>query len=484
MKPERKGLSVCMIVRDEAGDLPAALWSVKRIADEVVVVDTGSTDDTPQLAASLGARVLHYAWTDDFAAARNVSLGAAEGEWILYLDADEIVPPESEPKILRAISGKADAYFVRIESGVDSSAGKLFVSFYPRLFRNMDNLKFEGRVHEQIYPSLERLGARVEVSDIAIKHSGYAAGGDELAAKARRNAVMLEQQLAEKPDDALAMFHLGEARSMLAEHEAAITCYEGALKVPRLPQVITGVVLQNLGGSFVKLKMYDEALTRLKKALRVDPGLLTAHLVMASALFGMRQFGKAEKEILTYIAKSQEDPKKAKLMLRHEPDLPVALVMLAKCRLAQGDNQKAEEHLKDVLRVSPSNADAHMLLGRLAFEALRFGDAAKHYEAALKASAGASRLYFELAKTYVAAGVDDQAVAAVEAGLAAFPADIELLRCLGVLKIRRKDLEGAARTYQRALAVDPADAESKRRLAGLYHLLGRDDAAREILTNA
>jgi Flp pilus assembly protein TadD len=203
---------------------------------------------------------------------------------------------------------------------------------------------------------------------------------------------------------------------------------------------------------------------------------------MASALFGMRQFEKAEKEILTYIAKSQEDPKKAKLMLRHEPDLPVALVLLAKCRLAQGDNQKAEEHLKDALRMNPSHVDAHLLLGRIAFDALRFGDAATHYEAALKVSAGTSRLYFELAKTYVAAGVDDRAITAIEAGLATWPTDIELLRCLGVLKIRKKDLEGAAQTYRRVLAVDPADAESKRRLAGLCHLLGHDDAARELLT--
>ena len=482
MKAEHKKLSVCMIVRDEASNLPAALWSVKRIADEVVVVDTGSIDDTPQVAASLGARVLHDAWTDDFSAARNVSIEAAEGEWILYLDADETVPPESEPKILRAISGSADAYFVRIESGVDSSAGKLFVSFYPRLFRNLKGLAFEGRVHEQIFPSLERLGARVDVSDIVIKHSGYAATADDMAAKGRRNAAMLEQGLAENPGDALALFHLGEARSMLGEHEAAIACYERALKTGKLPQIITGVIFQNLGGSLVKLGRYQDALANLKKALRLDPGLLTVHLVMASALFGKREFDKAVEQILTYIAEAQADPKKAKLMLRHEPDIPVALVLLAKCRLAQGDVPKAEAHLNDALRISPSNGDAHVLLGRIAFESLRFGEAAKHFEAALNAGAASSRLYFELAKTYVAAGFDDKAIATIETGLAASPTDVDLLRCLGVLKIRRKDLEGAIETYQLALAVDPADAESRRRLAGLYHALGRDAAACQLLT--
>jgi Tfp pilus assembly protein PilF len=473
-----------MIVRDEAENLPAALWSVKRIADEIVVVDTGSTDGTPEIAASLGARVLHHAWTDDFAEARNVSIGAADGKWILYLDADETVPPESEPKILRTFSGKVDAYFVRIESGVDSSAGKLFVSFYPRLFKNLPGVRFEGRVHEQIYPSLARCGARVEVSDIVIKHSGYAVAGEEMVAKARRNAAMLERQLEEKPDDALAMFHLGEAHSMLGEHEAAVTCYQDALKASTLPQVITGVVLQNLGGSLTKLGKYDQAAAGLKKALRTNPGLLTAHLLMASALFGMRQFEKAEKEILTYIAQSQHDPKRAKLMLQHEPDIPVALVLLAKCRLAQGDGRKATEHLKDALRIDPSKSEAHALLGRIAFECLKFGDAANHYETALKQSKGSSRLCFELAKTYVAAGVDARATAVIEDGLATFPGDLELLRCLGVLKIKQKDFEGAAETYEKALTVNPDDGESRRRLAGLYHLLGRDDAARRLLTNS
>jgi tetratricopeptide (TPR) repeat protein len=473
-----------MIVKDEASNLPTALWSVKRIADEVVVVDTGSTDETRELAASLGARVLRHTWGDDFAAARNISIGAAEGDWILYLDADETVPPESEPKILQAIAGKADAYFVRIESGVDSSAGKLFVSFYPRLFRNLKGLKFEGRVHEQIYPSLEKLGARVKVSDIVIKHSGYTRTTEEMAAKARRNATMLERELAEHPGDALAMFHLGEARSMLGEHESAVTCYEDALRASRLPKVVTAVILQNLGGSLVKLKRYDEAAARLAKALGGDPSLVTAHLVMASALFGMHQFDKAEREILAYVAKSQEDPKKAKLQLRHEADLPVALILLAKCRLAQGDNSKAQEHLKDVMRMDPANAEAHVLLGRIAFDALRFGDAVKHYETALKALGGSSRLHFELARSYVAAGADDRAIATIEAGLTASPADIELLRCMGVLKIRQKDLTGAVEAYRRVLSLDPADAEATKRLAGLYHLLGQDDEARELLTTA
>jgi glycosyltransferase involved in cell wall biosynthesis len=197
LEPRPKNLSVCIIAKNEAERLPTAVASVKRIADEVVVVDTGSGDDTVAVAQSLGARVISHPWRDDFSDARNASIDAAEGAWILYLDADEYVPPESEARILRAVEGKADAYFVRIESPVDSTAGRLFVHFFPRLFKKLPGVRFEGRVHEQIFPALERAGARVESSDIVIKHTGYATSRDQIRAKARRNADLLSADLAE-----------------------------------------------------------------------------------------------------------------------------------------------------------------------------------------------------------------------------------------------------------------------------------------------
>ena len=88
-------LSVCMIVRNESHHLPKALASVKGIAAEIVVVDTGSTDDTVSIASAMGAKVLHFAWIDDFAAARNAALEAATQPWILSLDADQRLASDS-----------------------------------------------------------------------------------------------------------------------------------------------------------------------------------------------------------------------------------------------------------------------------------------------------------------------------------------------------------------------------------------------------
>jgi tetratricopeptide (TPR) repeat protein len=470
-----------MIARDEAQSLPRALESVKRIADEIVLVDTGSTDDTQALAASLGARVITAEWQDDFSAARNISLANACGEWILCLDADEYVPPEAEAKILAAVSKETDAYFVRIESEMNSAAGRLFVNFVPRLFRNLEGLRFQGRVHEQITPSLERLGAKIEISDIVLKHSGYAISEAEEVKKATRNARLLLEDLASNPDDPLALFHLGEAYSMMKRFDDAVPAYERALKSPSLPREISSVAHQNLGAALIKLKRYEDAMSHLRRALSINPKLLTVHLVLASALFAVKKYDKAEAEILSYIAESRRQRKAVEFKLGREPDLPCALLLLAKCRLAQGDCDKAKEILEDALRCDPDLGDAHLLLARIAFEQARFGAAAGHYEEALKRYQAEEMLYFELSRAYLASGSIARAAQTIEQAIAEGLSSTGLLKCLGVLRIKQHDLQGALSAYEEALALDQDDSEIKRKLAGLYHILGRDEDAQKYL---
>jgi tetratricopeptide (TPR) repeat protein len=474
-----QSLSVCMIVRNESRNLPESIGSVKKIADEVIVVDTGSTDDSPEVARSLGARVVSREWHDDFAEARNASISEAKGDWILCLDADETVPADSADMILAAMSGDADAYFVKIESRVDSTAGRTFVNFFPRLFRNMEGVGFQGRVHEQIYPALERIGATVRPSEIVLKHKGYALSDTGRREKAERNARLLRKEVERAPDDALAWFHLGEAYAMMSDYDRAVDCYETAIKAGGLPQVARGVVLQNLGSARVKLKRYEDAVAVLKRALEADPNLLTAHLVLASALYGMKKFDRAETELLTYLTRCQRLGKARGMMLSHEPDVPTALVLLARCRLARGDIENATTALNDAASMDESAYGAHLLLGRIASEQLKFGQAAVHYERAVKCEPGRGDLYFELARALVACGSTDKAIAKLEEAIDAGIGDAGLMKCLGVLRIKKRDLEGAVEAYRRALTLEPGDEESNARLAGLYHLLGKDDLARE-----
>ncbi len=471
-----------MIARDEEENLPRALESVRDLAAEIVVVDTGSVDATQEIAASFGARVIEHPWNDDFSEAKNVALDNAAGDWILFLDADEYVCPESKGEIAAAMAGEADAYFVRIESEVRSGAGRVFVNLLQRLFRNGKGIRYEGAVHEQIDSSLVRIGARVEMSRIVLKHTGYGLKSAEFEAKLRRNLGILRKVLDDRPDDAVSWFHAGEAHAMLGDCGAAVAAYEKALESGRLPAEFVPVVKQNLASSLIRKGAYERAMRLLSEAVEMDPGLLTVHMLLASALFGLGKYERAEREIMTYISRAQGPAKISVPLLGFKEDIPAAMVLIAKCRLARGDVDKATEVLKDAVKAAPDLADAHVLLGRIAFENMDFPGAASRFEKALELMPFEERLYFELARSYMAAGATDRAAECIERALARGIESAGLLRCLGLIRVKQQDFEAAVSAYEGALRLEPGDAEAARKLAGLHHVLGRDDVAREYLT--
>src|SRR5918997_4758595 len=146
---EGQTLSLCMIVKDEEEMLPRTLEAVKPAVDEIIVVDTGSTDRTVEIAESFGAKVLHHEWTGDFAAARNVSIDAATGDWILYLDADEVLVAEDAPR-LRELTGQTwreAFYLVETNFTGDIEDGTAVTHNAMRVFRNRPEYRFDGRLH-------------------------------------------------------------------------------------------------------------------------------------------------------------------------------------------------------------------------------------------------------------------------------------------------------------------------------------------------
>lgn len=193
-------LSLCMIVRDEAAGLARAIGSFAGVADEVVVVDTGSTDGTPDLARRLGARVVEHAWRDDFSAARNAGLDACRGDWIFGLDADERLLPESREEVRRLVEGgTAQAYFVtRRDLAAEGFSEMTFV----RLGRRDLNRRMVGRIHERFDPPL----TNVARSGILLEHDGYLP--ERKAARLRRNVRLLELELRDRPGHAYTLADL------------------------------------------------------------------------------------------------------------------------------------------------------------------------------------------------------------------------------------------------------------------------------------
>jgi glycosyltransferase involved in cell wall biosynthesis len=196
-------ISVCMIVKNEEENLPRALASIKGVADELIIVDTGSTDRTVEIARGFGAKVFHFDWCDDFSAARNESLRHATKDYILWLDGDDEFQsnhPGELRKILKKHHGKAFHFLVQLlfENRKDEY-------YQVRLFPRRKDILFEGRVHEQPNYSLRRSGILTLATQLRIVHHGYNSP-DAIVQKLERNLKILEAEQAEKEGDIIVRF--------------------------------------------------------------------------------------------------------------------------------------------------------------------------------------------------------------------------------------------------------------------------------------
>ena len=194
----RPRISLNMIVRDEADFIKECLASVKDVVDEMIVVDTGSSDSTPDLARSLGAQVHSFAWCDDFAAARNNGLKHCTGDWVLSLDADERLDPETKDDIRQCVAkDRVDIWYLRILNlyqGADAG-GEVRLA---RLFRRVEGMKYVGRIHEQLEQNLT--SAVAGHSQARILHHGYDPEVMRSKNKYARNLALLESALRESED--------------------------------------------------------------------------------------------------------------------------------------------------------------------------------------------------------------------------------------------------------------------------------------------
>jgi tetratricopeptide (TPR) repeat protein len=223
-------LSLCMIVKDEEEMLPGCLEAMRGAVDEIIIVDTGSTDRTVEIAESFGARVLHFPWNGSFADARNVGLDAASSDWIVYLDADEHVVPEDAAE-LRTLTGRTwrEAFYVVLTNftGGDD-AGSAVSDLQLRMWRNRPRYRFEGRIHEQKTGNMPRfLPERFEPTQIRVLHYGYLKSRISGRDKAHRNIELLLREVKESPTPFI-WFNLGSEYLALGDVEQARGLFDRA----------------------------------------------------------------------------------------------------------------------------------------------------------------------------------------------------------------------------------------------------------------
>jgi glycosyltransferase involved in cell wall biosynthesis len=224
-------LSAALIVRDESRVLDGCLASIEDVVDEIVLVDTGSQDDTVEIAVEHGARVIHHEWSGDFAEARNVGLEAARGEWVLYVDADERLTGAGRDGVRELLDGAREVAF-RLLLRPDSHSTPYREH---RLWRNDPRIRFAGRIHEKVTPAIAAVSRRdrrpIGDCELLLEHLGYE--GDQ-SHKHRRNLPLLRAQLEREPDNLFNRHHLARVLDGLGEHEEALDVLIDAVELARL----------------------------------------------------------------------------------------------------------------------------------------------------------------------------------------------------------------------------------------------------------
>ncbi len=299
-------LSLCMIVKDEEEMLPRCLAAAAPAVDEIVIVDTGSSDRTIEIAREFGATVIEREWTGSFAEARNVSFDAATGDWLLYLDADEVLVAEDVER-LRALRGQTwreAFYLTEISYTGELGDGSAATHTALRVFRARPEYRFSGRLHEQIADTLPtHLPERIQATDIRVEHFGYLGAVRDAKEKSRRNIELLLRQ--RDTDDAptpFLHFNLGSEYGAIGDSRAALAEFERAWELIVLDPDgrtwgFTPALVSRLVRALRICGRHEECLARGDDGLARYPGFTDLVFEQASALLAL---GRVEEAIARY----------------------------------------------------------------------------------------------------------------------------------------------------------------------------------------
>jgi len=372
----RPRVSLCMITKDEEQFLGDCLAGVRGVVDEIVIVDTGSTDRTVEIAESFGAVVLHEPWTDDFSAPRNVGLEAATGDWILVLDADEVLSAEQAAQVRELVEDQGvSGYHLRFTNLY--SGGKTQGVLMVRLFRNLPGVHYVNRIHEQVSPSLiqvgEPLGLVMSICDIEVVHKGYSEEIIESRGKNERNERLFKVQLEERPDDIYNLYKYGDFLRRIPgrQHDARNTlekCLELILALPPgaprgLP--FAGEVAALTSLEYARDDRFGRANEILEAAFRRFTPTPNLHYIAASVAFYQQQWDEAiahYQRCLLYRDRTLVVP------IQEGITSYVSIGGIAQATIGKGDRKEGRRLLEQAIRIHPGYDVNQLALSRLYLE--------------------------------------------------------------------------------------------------------------------
>ncbi len=387
-------ISLCMITKDEEEFLRNCLESVKEIVDEIIIVDTGSKDNTTKIAKEFGAKVIEHKWNDNFSEARNISLKHATKDWILVLDADETISKKDHKKIQLLIAKDFEAYtliqrnyyselkpltFEVTSDNDDYEESKNYKGWFPselvRLFKNKKEYKFSGMIHELIEPSIKDQKRKIGKSNIPIHHFRVDKSEEFDQEKTEKYLKIGKEQIKQTPDNPKPYFEVGSIYFAQEDYSKAIEYFKKSAELigdtKNVEHHSTYVyVYFNLGKSYMKTEQFKKAIDCFEKVIGIVPNTPLSYFFLGQANASLGNFKRA---IDAYEQAGKLDPKDSEIFNN---------LANAYANLDQFEN--ALKNFKKALELDPKNATIHRNVGAISLGAKKYASAYFHFKRAVE----------------------------------------------------------------------------------------------------
>jgi tetratricopeptide (TPR) repeat protein len=475
------------------------LASTASIVDEIIVVDTGSTDRTVEIAHQFGAKVSSFSWTNDFAAARNAALDQATGDWIFSLDADEELDVGSGQRLRTIIelpTPKLRSYGIQVKNIHNREEIPLiYLSYAKRLFPRHPRVRWVRPIHEQVvHLDDENLLDYVLTDQIVITHYGYARDIWEAKDKARRNRDMLEKAIKDNPNSAFDYYNLGQEHYTARRFSEALDCFERALALAKGATVLPNYyayVYALAAGSCVETKHLDrgieigeEGLARFEYAdllvnlgscylLRGDFDQAVRCYTRARTLDGVQNLYSGDIGSTTWRPAQnlgdaymlRGDPGRA-LEFFHQaiaanPDRPYPNLRAAAALIALGRGADAKRYIQKVLAILPEHEEAHLVWVDYLIAISDRPGSLEYNRMLVDTWPAKARFRIRLAELLLDRGDPESALPILQAGMTVTEGKGLLHQRLGVTLNRLRKFSEAVEAFAVAVAIDPSDLRSQ-----------------------
>jgi len=440
-------ISACMIVKDEEEFLPNCLNSIKNAVDEIIVVNTGSTDNTVSIAKNFGAQVYHYPWNDSFSEARNHAIRHATKDWIFMIDADEELEQADIPVLRQAIrSQRYNGVIIAIYSKIRD--GSMHKFYYTRVFRR-GKARYKDIIHEQIIVEGERL-----LTEIRLYHHGYNLDPSKMQVKWQKTTQLLQKQIEQNKTNSFAWFNL----------------------------------IRNYRTQELFQRGVDTGLEALKF---IAPEKDIQHYIMivyeiANCHLNIGNIDESKKLCYTILSKLKK--------LNVTPENIDIVYTLACTYLKEGNCNKAINYFNRYLELRKLyliNTNMSLLTDTLGYDYSAFNGlgfcygklndwvkAINYFWKALDANPQYLTTYKNLASCYSVTGNIEEAVNTLLKSVNLGIADHNVFLRLGELNIKRQEYKAAVVYLEKYLILCPEDKNALLNISQCYEKLGHENAAR------